>query len=105
MNKDYFWALITVIIAITLALIFLMVVRDDQSEGEALATSPYDKHLLEVDKEALEDAYRAQIVHVYEVWMRDYHLGVTHRAATGFSNARKAYIEAQGRLKEREQQQ
>jgi hypothetical protein len=34
---------------------------------------------------------------------RDYHLGVSSRAATGFSNARKAYVDAKRELEKREQ--
>jgi hypothetical protein len=92
--------------AVIILVLLLLMLLDQPSRSSPtvlVATTEYDEHLLELDKQALEDAYRTQLAHVFSVWMRDYHLGVSSRAATGFSNARKAYVDAKRELEKREQ--
>lgn len=63
--------------------------------------SPYDARLEEIEREALDEAYRNQIVHVFEVWMKD-ETGQPARAVTGARRARKAYVEAMTEIAKRQ---
>src|SRR5262245_60697770 len=79
-----------ILVAIAFGLVLLLI----PGEGQAPAPpSPYDKHLLELDRAALDKAYQAQIGHLFEVWMRD-SAGQPERAGKGVQQARRAYIES-----------
>jgi len=63
--------------------------------------SKYDAHILQLDREAIEAAYREQVVHLFAVWMKD-GAGQPGRAATGTRQARAAYIAAMTEIEKRE---
>jgi hypothetical protein len=63
--------------------------------------SPYDAHLLELDRTALDDAYRAQLAKLFGVWMADEH-HQPQRAITGANRARRAYIAVMHAIEARE---
>jgi len=77
----------------------------DTGESEPLppALSPYDKHIIEMDREALDEAYRGQVMHLFATWMRDA-TGQPGRAIVGVANARLAYIEAMKAIERREKE-
>jgi len=64
--------------------------------------SKHDEKLIALDRAALDEAYQAQILHLFGVWMKD-ETGQPARATKGFQQARRAYIEAMGELEKREQ--
>lgn len=79
-------------------------VRDaDQAEGQEQLYHgvPLDRHLLELDKKALEEAYRAHLQLLFSVWLKD-DVSVVHRINTGLKRARQAYADAAARIEERE---
>jgi hypothetical protein len=65
---------------------------DVQAET-TLPPSKWDDRIAELDKEAVETAYKTQIEHLFEIWMKD-DRGQPDRAVTGARNARKAFIGA-----------
>jgi hypothetical protein len=63
--------------------------------------SIHDRRIFELDREALDNAYRERIERLFAIWLSD-HSGQPQRAATGARIARKAYLDAQRKLDERE---
>jgi len=72
------------------------------SAEEPFIPSKYDERLIELDKEAIDNAYREQVEHLIAVWFRDA-TGQPARAVNGVKQARKAYIDMQKALEKREE--
>lgn len=72
------------------------------SEHAPLPVSVFDERLEQIEREALDEAYRGQIMHVFEVWMKDA-TGQPARALTGARNARRAYVDAMTEIEKRSQ--
>jgi hypothetical protein len=53
--------------------------------------SPWDTRLVEMDREALDNAYHDQLQHLFLGWMKD-DSGQPERAIRGAQQARRAYI-------------
>jgi hypothetical protein len=53
----------------------------------------YDRKILELETEAIEAAFKVQIEHLFQTWMKD-ESGQPGRAITGARQARKAFIGA-----------
>src|SRR5262245_10782180 len=53
--------------------------------------SPYDERILQLDLEAIDEAYRKQVELLFSVWMKD-DKGQPERATQGVQQARRAYI-------------
>jgi hypothetical protein len=68
---------------------------------ETVTLSKYDDHLLALDKEAVDNAYRDQIEHLIAIWFKD-DSGQPGRAINGVHIARKRYIDMQAALEKRE---
>lgn len=110
MRKEYLWALLTLVIAIILALILMLIVHDDprsqssKHHGPSFEMEPppsqYDEHLLELDKQALERSYQAQLQLLFATWLRD-DISTTYRVENGLRIARRAYIYAADQLEKR----
>jgi hypothetical protein len=95
MNREYFWALLTLVIAVLLAILLLSVAKEDiaRSETPDLPPSVYDEALEKLDREAIQEAYKAQIAHLFSTWMKDKQ-HQPFRALTGHRQARQAYIDS-----------
>lgn len=70
------------------------------AQGVSPPVSKFEERLLELDKEAIEEAYKTQIQHLFEIWMRD-DRGQPDRAVVGARQARKAYIGAMEGIEKR----
>ena len=68
------------------------------------SNSPYEKRLIELDKEAIEQAYQAHIQKLFHIWVTDYVAGETRqpRATKGAQNARGAFERSMEAIKARE---
>lgn len=66
----------------------------------ALAT-PYEPRLIALDREAVDNAYRAKVEQLIAVWLKD-ETGQPGRAIVGVNQARKAYAGAMGEIERRE---
>ena len=64
---------------------------------------PIDLHLLKLDRLALEDAYHAQLLKLFGVWLAQGAGDATH-FRNGLRNARRAYSEAHQEMDKREQE-
>lgn len=92
--------------AITIISTLLMLALIERAETQVppqLLPSEYDARLVVLDREAIESAYREQVQHVFEVWMKD-DSGQPNRAITGVRNAQRAYIASMNAIKRREQE-
>jgi len=73
------------------------------SAEEPLTASKYDTRIIELDREAADNAYREHIERLFAVWMRD-DTGQPARAAAGAHHGRKAYIDVQKAIDKREKE-
>jgi hypothetical protein len=99
-----------IVLTIVIALVVLFIIAFigwisggwDQTPAQELSASPFDQRLVQLDREALDDAYRGRVVHLFDVWMKD-EAGQPGRALVGVRQARRAYIEAMTEIAKREQ--
>ena len=73
------------------------------SAEEPLIYSKHTERLLQLDREAVDNAYRDQIMHLFEIWMKD-DTGQPARAIVGVRKASKAYKDIMNELDRREQE-
>jgi len=98
---------VAITVAIVLAILFALALigyltgRWDSAEGQTLPPSKFDARLIALDKEALDEAYKSRVLHLFEVWMKD-ETGQPGRASVGVRQARRAYIEAMTKVEQRE---
>jgi hypothetical protein len=95
---------IVVVILLVLALIGYLSGRWEEAQAQTIAPSKWDSRMIELDKQALDRAYVAQVGHVFDIWIKD---GVADpsRATRGFANARKGYNAAMIEIERREKLQ
>src|SRR5262245_31356921 len=62
--------------------------------------SPYDDRILQLDLEAIDEAYRKQVELLFSVWMKD-DKGQPQRATQGIQQARRAYLLSREALEKR----
>jgi hypothetical protein len=97
--KHYIWAAIALIVAVALAYFLISI---SVSEGEPIASSKFDSDLIDIDREAVREAYHTQVVHLFVIWMKD-ERGQPGRALVGVGQARRAFVEAMTEIEKREQ--
>src|SRR5215469_4116714 len=87
--------IIVLIILFALALYGYLTGAWDKADAQTpylnLPSSKWDDRLAELDKQALDEAYKSRIHHLFEVWMKD-ETGQPSRASVGLQQARRAYI-------------
>lgn len=62
----------------------------------------YEERLIHLDRESIEEAYKEQVRHIFQVWMKD-ETGQPGRAVVGVEQARKAYVGSMNAIKVREE--
>jgi len=78
----------------------------DESKGESLVLmlppSPWDAKILELDRQALDEAYVSKVKQLFDVFVRE---GIEHpeRPMKGAAQARRAFIDLQRAFEMREQ--
>jgi hypothetical protein len=94
MRREYLWALLTLIIAVALALVLLTIVQDDPRSQPVpeLKPSVYDKKLLRLDRRGVDAAYSARVALLFQNWMTDTNKESQDRALRGHRNAREVYV-------------
>jgi hypothetical protein len=101
---------IVIVILLLLAAFGYLTGRWDEAGAQTAAMhvepppSKWDARMLALDREALDEAYKDRLVHVFAVWMRD-DTGQPGRAINGARQARHAYIEVMRAIEMREQRQ
>jgi hypothetical protein len=103
MRREYLWALVTLVIAVALAIFLLSVAAEDDSKSaEPLQHSDYDKRLDRLDRKGVEAAYVTRVGLLFSNWMTDTNKESQERALKGHRNARKIYIDVMTGLDARE---
>jgi hypothetical protein len=94
--------IIVVVIMLILACIGYLSGRWEEAQAQ-VAPSKWDGRMIELDKQALDQAYATQMAHVFGIWIKD---GVADpsRAKVGFGNARRGYDAAMTEIEKRQQQ-
>ena len=98
MTKDYLWALITLIIAIILAIILLSVARDSDAPAQSQTPAPpfitasMQEDIRRLAHRGLADAMEDRIKVLFEVWMKDPEADQPRRASNGIRQAISAYV-------------
>jgi hypothetical protein len=78
-------------------------VAEDRRPVEEPPISKYEEHLLALDREALDVAYKDHIKLVFGIWMKGpSDPDSPRRAGTGARNAREGYNRSMERIEERE---
>ena len=93
--------IVVVVVAILLLAAVGLFTGRWEAEGQEI-TSKYDAHLIELDKQALEDAYRDQLKLLFSVWLKDGAGADATRVTNGLRIARRAYVQAADQLERRE---
>jgi hypothetical protein len=98
------FAIICCLIVIALViLLFALLPGEGQEKRQLYLGIPLDEHLLELDKRSLMEAYHAQILKLWGVWLSD---GAAHpeRFTNGLRIARHAYGQAAEQIERRERE-
>jgi len=71
--------------------------------GAPVTPSKYDDHIDELERQALDDAFKKYIGQLYNIWVTDnYQPKFPPRALVGMRNARDAYIRSMEAIERRE---
>jgi hypothetical protein len=120
------WARAVIVIVITVVVVILLLLflpdASDDSQSESggfkmaaeesrpyvFAQAPteptkYDAQILVLEREAIDEAYREQMRHLFIVWMRD-ESRQPERALTGARQARSAYVRIMQAFERRQEQ-
>jgi hypothetical protein len=73
-----------------------------EAEGQDIATTKYDAHLVGLDKLALDDAYHNQLLLLFSVWLKDAAGTDATRISNGLRIARRSYMQAATQIEQRE---
>jgi hypothetical protein len=103
MRREYFWALLTLIIAIALAFILLSVAQDDNSKSAGATLPPLPKCLDNKTRDTIErltdravdQGYQRHVSHLFDVLMGNPNKEQFDRARVGMQNGIKGYLLAQ----------
>lgn len=83
----------------------LLVYQFSQAEVPAFQVpAQYEAELIEIDRQAVEAAYRYQVQALFQGWMKD-SAGQPDRMLRGVNQARKAYVESMRAIDERSKKQ
>ena len=95
---------IVVIILILLAAFGYLTGRWDEAGAEVVVpSSKYDDHIDDLERQALDEAFKKYIGNLYNIWVTDaYQPRIPPKALTGARNARDAYIRAMDAIEKRE---
>src|SRR5262245_2450009 len=75
------------------------------SADEGVQISKYDELIFKLDREAAGNAYREQIEHLFQTWMKSPgDAAAPQRAGVGAHNARKAFIAVMDAIEKREKE-
>jgi len=87
---------------VPLAVILLFVAANDQPQQiPPYVVTKYEAELLKLEREAINDAFRAKITQLWTVWMSD-DRGQPARAVAGATQARKAFVASMTEIDRRE---
>ena len=104
MKKEWLWAIVSLVIAIVLAYVLLSIAKDDPRAEVVVVPSKYDARIGELEKEAIEEAFKQHIIQLYKIWVTDnYQPKFPPKAIVGARNARDAFIRSMDAIGDRGQ--
>lgn len=75
-----------------------------EAQGAPVMPSKWDDHIDELEKQALDDAFKKHVAQLFSIWVTDnYQPRFPPKALTGARNARDAYIRSMEAIEKREQ--
>jgi hypothetical protein len=99
-------AVIVIVILLLMALVGFVSGRWETAEGQEspLWSPKYEPRFIELDKLAIEEAYKKHIIRLFDIWVTDYDSkkGEPPRAVHGAINARGAYARSMDAIERRE---
>jgi hypothetical protein len=102
-KKEWLWAILSLIIAIVLAYVLVSIAKDEPRAELVVAASKYDDHIDELERQAIDEAFKKYIGQLYNIWVTDqYQPKIPPKALTGARNARDAYIRSMDAIEKRE---
>ena len=107
--KRSLWTIFIVIVFLLIFSAFRYFTGTREAEGQAISDPqlyrdiPFDDILIRLDRRALDEAYHAQLMKLWGVWLSQ-QAGDPGPFTNGLKIARKAYHQAAGQIAKREQQ-
>jgi len=96
--------IIVVIVTILLACVSYLSERRDAGAEIRAEASKWDDHIDELEKQAIDEAFKRHIGQLYSVWVTDnYQPRIPPKALVGARNARDAYVRSMEAIEKREQ--
>jgi len=95
-------AIAAITIVFTLMLLALLETSSAPAPLQPETLSRHERRLIELDRQAVDQAYVAHAVNVFSIWLKD-GVGDPSRAKVGFGNARRGYDAATTAIEVREQ--
>jgi hypothetical protein len=101
------WAVLAVVLTVLLIAFafgyFSSAGGEPKRAAITVPPSKFDERLAQLDREAVENAYRIKIEQLISVWLRD-ESDQPRRAINGATQARKAFIGAMNEIERREKE-
>jgi hypothetical protein len=72
-----------------------------EAEAQGVPPSKFDKRIAELDREAIDEAYKEKVMALFNTWLSD-PSEQPSRAVKGAQNARRAYIGAMQAIEKKE---
>jgi hypothetical protein len=96
MNREYIWALLTLIIAIVLAFILISVSKDDaSSKVQHDCVDPTERERVrQLVFDGIDQGLVTSMSHLFDVWTKDPQNSQPQRAQVGTTNAVNAHVRA-----------
>jgi hypothetical protein len=89
-----------VVVVVVLAL--LMVLERSEAEGQTIAPSKWDDHIDELERQAIDEAFKKYIGQLYNIWVTDrYEPKIPPKALIGARHARDAYVRSMEAIEKR----
>jgi hypothetical protein len=97
---------IAITVIIVLAILFALALYGYltggwEAEAQVMPPSKFDKRIAELDREAIDEAYKRKIQALFNTWLSD-PSEQPSRAVKGAQNARRAYIGAMQAIERKE---
>jgi hypothetical protein len=93
---------LTVAICILVLLILFALGNREETPAQEYVVTKYEERMIQLEREAIEEAFKKHIIRLYETWVTDYAPVEPPRAVKGAANARAAYFRSMERLDERQ---
>jgi hypothetical protein len=91
------------VVTILLTVVAILILEAAEGQESAPPTSQYEERLTQLDREAIEEAYKKHINTLFEYWVKD-QAQQPARAIRGATAARSAFTRSMNAIEQREKQ-